>query len=220
MNSLPGLPLLLAALVIALIACGPSAPYDEAEAPFAGVTVAPQEDPTTPPDPTETPTADSGGGSGDAKPAEAGNTIVTAGDPDSTPEPTATPTATPTARKIGPYIYNAALEYEKQLREGEEHDNRRTQRQTVDFSFPALIYPVSDEDEIVEAISDFLTDNNVEYQLMPTEGDFTRVFRTYISISTALGLEKLEQVASIDSMGKEVVPETYIETLQEVDSGK
>ena len=221
MNSLPGLPLLLAALVIALIACGPSAPYDEAEAPFTGVTASPQEEPATPPESTEEPTEE---------PTETPTSTST-----STPTPTSTstptpiptvcakakppdgpaydvcytpPTPVPPRPKLEQGAYDLVLKYEEELREaGESNDGAVSQRQIAVPSGYFRVYPNTKDEEEIAVIGQFLTDNGVEYQLdtHPTRG--YSAFTAHMPVTLVLALEQRDDIFIVEYASKPPIME-------------
>ena len=175
---------LLGALFLGLLACGPAAPQD-IEPAFTGVTAFPQADATEEPaeEATEAPTAT-------PRP-----TVCITVPPENHEACQSFPTKAPERPKLrGPEAVNRVRAAEMEVRKARESSGGRSQRQVVDPTIRMNVYPVSNDDEVVAAITEVLDDADLIYATLPAENNRPPVFFGDFPLSVIIELEAMPEV--------------------------
>ena len=176
---------LLGALFLGLLACGPAAPQDTEPA-FTGVTAFPQADATE--EPTEEAT--------EAPTATPRPTVCITVPPENHEACQSFPTKAPERPKLrGPEAENMVRAAEMEVRKARESSGGRSQRQVVDPTIDITVSAVSNDDEVVAAITKVLDDADLTYGVFPAENNSPPAFYGYFPLSIILELEAMPEVS-------------------------
>ena len=175
---------LLGALFLGLLACGPAAPQDTEPA-FTGVTAFPQADATE--EPTEEAT--------EAPTATPRPTVCITVPPENHEACQSFPTKAPERPKLTARAENMVRAAEMEVRKARESSGGRSQRQVVDPTIDITVSAVSNDDEVVAAITKVLDDADLTYGVFPAENNSPPAFYGYFPLSIILELEAMPEVS-------------------------